>query len=434
MTTSNKDCFVYITLPGQTEQVLAGRFEVVATSEGNVGRFVYGRSYRERRDAVEIDPYILTLPSAVRRFEIATHGGIFPALRDAAPDSWGREVINRTVGGNLDEIGYLLNSPDDRAGALGFGLGQQPPAPKRNFNQTISLPDLISTAEAIAERSNNIAATPLVQQIERLQLVGTAMGGARPKAVIEDNDGLWLAKFPRKDDPFDMQLAECAMLNLAGECDIRAPISKIIKVGGKNVIFVKRFDREKTVEGYLRHRMISGLTILRASESATDRSRWSYLLLADEVRRLDADFGKSLPELFRRMVFNALITNSDDHPRNHAMINDGSGWRLSPAYDLTPTPMIATEGRELALTVGSVGRLATRDNIISGAGRFGLRAEEAEAIVAKIHTIVSNRWYDICRKVGVSEGDCSRMRTAFVYDGFGHNPEPLAVLGSNRLS
>lgn len=96
--------------------------------------------------------------------------------------------------------------------------------------------------------------------------------------------------------------------------------------------------------------------------------------------------------------------------------------------------MIATEGRELALTVGSVGRLATRDNIMSGAGRFGLRAEEAEAIVAKIHTIVSNRWYDICRKVGVSEGDCSRMRTAFVYDGFGHNPEPLAVLGSNRLS
>lgn len=429
MTTSNKGCFVYITLPGQTEQVVAGRFEVETTRQGNVGRFVYGRSYRERPDAVEIDPYNLTPITATRRFEIATHGGIFPALRDAAPDSWGREVINRTVGGNLDELGYLLNSPDDRAGALGFGIGQQPPAPKRNFNRTISLPDLLSIAEAIAERSNNIPASPLAQQIEHLQLVGTAMGGARPKAVIEDNDGLWLAKFPRKDDPFDVQLVECAMLSLAAECDIRVPPSKIVEVGGKNVIFVKRFDREKTDKGYLRHRMISGLTILRASESATDRSRWSYLLLADEVRRFDAAFAKSLPELFRRMAFNALITNGDDHPRNHAMINDGSGWRLSPAYDLTPTPMIATEGRELALTVGSAGRWATRDNVVSGAGRFGISAEDAEAIVEKLRTKVSTRWYDVCRKTGVSEADCGRIRSAFVYAGFGHNPAPLTVLG-----
>jgi serine/threonine-protein kinase HipA len=421
--TTSKGCYVYITLPGQTEHVVAGRFEI----EKDVGRFVYARSYKDRADAVEVDPNYLVPVRTERAFEIATHGGIFPPLRDAAPDSWGRAVIDRTVEGQLDEIGYMLNSPDDRAGALGFGNGPQPPAPKRDFNRTIALGDLLNVADAIAKRQK-LPDTALVKQVERLHLIGTAMGGARPKAVIEDEEGLWLAKFPRENDGYDIPLVERAMLELAQVCGINVPRSKIAKVGDKRVLFVKRFDREKTEKGYLRHRMIGGLTILRASEKATERDRWSYLLLADELRRLDADHAKSRIELFRRAAFNALISNTDDHPRNHAMINDGSGWRLSPAYDLTPTPMVGMEVRNLAMTVGARGRGATRDNLLSASARFGLDAPAAETVLDGIRDAVSTRWYDICRKTGVTEVDCEQIRSAFVYEGFSRTAEPLKVL------
>jgi serine/threonine-protein kinase HipA len=180
--------------------------------------------------------------------------------------------------------------------------------------------------------------------------------------------------------------------------------------------------------------MISGLTLLRASEHVTDRSRWSYPLLADEIRRLDREQLNSRIELYRRMVLNALITNSDDHPRNHALIADQNGWRLSPAFDLTPTPTIAVENRYLAMTVGTRGRLASRDNLLSQSERFGLKAEPAGAVIGQLRGIVENRWYPVCRAAGVNETDCEAIRSAFVHADFHLDvtqPEPPAAASTN---
>lgn len=406
-------CFVFITLPGQVNQVVAGRLDV---REDGV-RFVYARSYQDRADAVAIDPYDLHSISADVAFKTQEGEEMFPSLRDAAPDFWGRTVMNLVAGRDLTEIEYLMAAPDDRAGALGSGVDAQPPVPLRDFNRISDLPGLLHLAEMISE-CQETGTVASAEDAERFRRVKTSIGGARPKIVIEDDDGLWLAKLSRSSDEYDIPRVEKTMLDLAENCGICVPQSKIVNVGGKSVFFVKRFDREKTENGYLRHRLISGVTILRASSSVMDRGRWSYPLLADEVGKHASFASESLLELFRRMTFNALITNTDDHPRNHAMINDGSGWRLSPAYDLTPTPMFATEGRSLAMTIGSHGRLATRDNLLSECHRFGLDQDSAAAVVDQIQECVAGTWYGTCRKNGVTEVDCGRIRSAFDYEGF----------------
>lgn len=410
-------CYVYVTLPGRTNPVVAGRLDVAPTRDGGqVGRFVYGKSYLARPERVAIDPTRLAvLDGSVR--QNAGASPIFPSLRDAAPDRWGRLVIEREYGGELDELGYLLNSPDDRAGALGFGLSPEPPAPLRKFNRTLQLPELLDAADVLLAggAGDDRAVT---RQVEKLQLLGTSMGGARPKTVVEDDEGLWLAKFSRPDDAWDNPRVEHAMLELAAEVGLSPARSKVVQVGGRPVLFVKRFDRERVEGGYLRHRMISAVTFLDASETSSDRSRWSYPLLADELRRTDIDQLASRREVFRRMTFNALISNVDDHPRNHALIADVRGWRLAPAYDLVPTPMVAQDGRTLAMQVGSHGRVGTRDNLLTECARFGLDREEASRVVDDMRTAVSNRWYAACRGTGVSPDDCERIRSAFVYPGF----------------
>ncbi len=224
--------------------------------------------------------------------------GLFGALRDAGPDYWGRRLIERHLGAaQLNEMDYLLHSPDDRAGALGFGLNQQPPAPKRDFNKTLSLARLQKIADAIVDEEDRPDDAE-VAQVEELLLVGTSMGGARPKAVVEDTDGLWIAKFNRKDDKWNNARAEHAMLMLARACGITTAESKVIVVGGRDVLMVKRFDRERADGGYLRARMLSGLTLLRAEEGHDTRDRWSYVLLVEELRRVSANPGVMLPNCF----------------------------------------------------------------------------------------------------------------------------------------
>ena len=157
--------------------------------------------------------------------------------------------------------------------------------------------------------------------------------------------------------------------------------SKLVTVGGRTALLVKRFDREKVAAGYLRSRMISALTLLRTNDSSQSMEKWSYPALAEELRRASAEPKRDAQELFRRMCFNALISNTDDHPRNHALIAKDKDWRLSPAYDLTPVPQISLEERDLAMICGDQGRIANAKNLMSQSGRFLLSNEEANAIV-----------------------------------------------------
>jgi serine/threonine-protein kinase HipA len=406
---------VYITLPRATSAVTAGKFVLDRNRAGDpLGRFVYGRSYAENAQAVPIDPVELKLADTT--YETVLLNGVFGALRDSSPDFWGRRVIEKHAGKpQLGEMDYLLQSADDRAGALGFGLNNVPPAPLRKFNQTIDLAKLQELAEALVK--DEIPSDPAAPQVQELLLLGTSMGGARPKAVVQDDEGLWVAKFNRPDDRWNNTRVEHAMLRLARKCGINAAESRIETVGGKDVLLIKRFDRGKTDGGYTRARMISGLTVLRAGETVDARARWSYVILAEELRRIVAEPKKDAQELFRRMCFNAMISNLDDHPRNLAIIAPDQHWKLSPAYDLTPSPVVAQERRDLAMQVGGQGRFANEKNVLSEHARFLLDKEAAEKITADMGEAVRH-WYDMARGCGVSENDAETIRGAFLYPGF----------------
>jgi serine/threonine-protein kinase HipA len=424
----SEECFVYITLPGQTDPVTAGRYQLDTGRQGMaVGQFVYGRSYLSRNDRVEFDPVELKLQVPV--FRTTKLRGNFGALRDSSPDSWGRKLIEKRLGNvTPTEMEFLLNSPDDRAGALGFGLNVQPPAPARKFNRTLDLAKLIELADQMVAAEDPEAPKPAgvdAEQAEALLRAGTSMGGARPKATVEDDDALWLAKFTHRDDRWNNPRVEHAMLALARNCGISCAESRMTTVGDRDVLLVKRFDRHKTEKGYMRSRMVSGLTLIDADDSpdtADKRQKWSYLLLADEIRRAaSGNQAKDLPELFRRVCFNALISNTDDHPRNHAVVAKDTTWSLSPAYDLTPNPMIALERRDLAMAFGDWGRYANRTNLLSQCERFLVSKEEAARMIDGMIETINSSWYATARQAGVSGRDCELIRGAFVYEGFGYD-------------
>lgn len=421
---ASRECFVYVQLPGALEPVVCGRFERERTRTGGfVGRFVYGRSYRERPDAVPLDP--IRLPLAPTVYRTARLEGVFGALRDASPDAWGRRVIERIAGRPLDEVDFLLESPQDRAGALSFGRGPVPPAPVRDFNRVVLLEELRRAAALIEEGPEG---EPLPPQIVDLLDPGSSLGGARPKNVVEDDQGLWIAKFPQRGDRWNNAAVEAAMLALARRCGIRVPEVRVEAVGAESVLLVKRFDRERVADaagdsGYLRHRMVSALTVLDAEDSATDRRNWSYVLLADELGRWSSRARQDREELFRRMVLNALITNVDDHPRNHALVAPGRDWHLAPAYDLTPNARQGSEGRRLAMECGILGRVATRENLVSQAPRFGLLADEANAAIEEMRKIVTRFWRAEVLRNGGSERDCQAIEPAFVFPGFEYTAE-----------
>lgn len=411
--TSEREAYVYIQLPGALEMVPAALLRVQILSDGaQIGRFRYGDRYLQRQDAVALDPFQLPLDKRV--YEFTRLKGIPGAVRDASPDAWGRRVIEHKLerdAGDLHEIDYLLHGPQDGAGYLSFGLNAKPPAPKRQYNRTYQLAELIAATQAIEE--GRPVAAQLLEQLEP----GTSMGGARPKATIEDEKRLWLGKFPANGDRFNMQRVEYATLELARRCGLNVTQARLKTIGEDDVLMLQRFDREYTEKGYLRFGLVSGLTVLDCGDSHLDRDRWSYPLLADNLRRWSDKPETDCAELFLRMVFNAAVTNNDDHPRNHALLHREKGWRLSPAYDLTPTPVVSLERRDLALTVGNYGRTASIYNLASQAGRFGLSVGEARVEINRVVDVV-RQWREIFLACGVSAQDVDRVAPAFLPECF----------------
>jgi serine/threonine-protein kinase HipA len=290
-------------------------------------------------------------------------------------------------------------------------LKADPPAPRRQYNRTHQLADLIEAAEAIEEGKR--VPVHILEQLEP----GTSMGGARPKATIEDGDRLWLGKFPEKGDRCNLQRIEYATLELARRCGINACQTRLQAVAGKDVLMLERFDRLYTEKGYLRFGFVSGLTILDCEDSYLERERWSYPLLAENLRRWSEQPERDCVELFRRMVFNAAVTNNDDHPRNHAVLHRDQGWCLSPAYDLVPAPVVSLERRDLALTVGNYGRTASVYNLLSQCTRFGLSADAARKEINQIANVVRG-WGEYFFASGVSAQDVEYIAPAFLPDCF----------------
>jgi len=347
-------------------------------------------------------------------FEFTQLGGIPGALRDAAPDAWGRRVIEHKLErgpADLEEVDYLLHGPQDGAGYLSFGLKAEPPAPGRRYNRTHQLGELIAAAQAIEEGGR--VAAHVLEQIEP----ATSLGGARPKATIEDGQRLWLGKFPARGDRFNLQRIEFATLELARRCGLNVTQARLQPVGRSEVLMLQRFDREHTEGGYLRFGLVSGLTMLDCGDSHLNRDRWSYPLLADNLRRWCDRPQADCTELWRRMVFNAAVTNNDDHPRNHAPLRRAQGWRLSPAYDLVPAPVVSLERRDLALTIGSHGRTASIYALLSQAGRFGLSGDEARQEIDGIVAVV-RQWREVFLACGVVAKDIEYIAPAILPECF----------------
>ena len=411
--TFERQAYIYVQLPGTLDTVPAALLKVEKLRDGTfVGRFRYGDRYLERKEAIAFDPFKLPLGSVVHEFTKLK--GIPGAVRDAGPDAWGRRVIEHKLErspGDLEEIDYLLNGPQDGAGYLSFGLKLEPPAPKRRYNRTHQLAELIEVAEAIEEGKR--VPVHLLEQLEP----GTSMGGARPKATIEDDHRLWVGKFPEKADRCNVQRIEYATIELARRCGIAACNARIEPIGGRDVLMVERFDREHVESGYLRFGLVSGLTLLDCDENYLDREHWSYPLLADELRRWSEKPDEDRVELFRRIVFNAAVTNNDDHPRNHAVRRTARGWRLAPAYDLVPAPLVSLERRDLAMTIGAHGRTASVYNVLSQCERFGLTTESAKKEIEKIIGTLQT-WRDHFRACGVSAKDVEYIAPAFLPDCF----------------
>ncbi len=410
--------------------------QLTLTEEGErllASSFAYGLNYLKRPDALEIDPISLSLGDrdAVRAKRILPASGLtfFGGIRDAAPDSWGRRVIEaklRVPPNSLAESQYLLHAGSERVGALDVRLtAQDGPSPGRAGWHSLS--HLMEAAERVDEGQ------PIPAHLEIIFIDGTALGGARPKVTVRDPQGvLWLAKFSSRQDRFDVPGIECAALRLAKEAGLTVPAVNVQILGGRKIMLIRRFDRfwsapnalpdlhadlltlgpgESRVERRLG--FVSGLTFLACDE--TESRGKSYAELAQAVRRhCHPDvIRQNNEELFMRMVYNILVSNDDDHLRNHGFIWDPRlpGWRLSPLYDVLPRPSVASE-RYLHLGVGPKGRLATLDNALDAHEMFTISKAKSCALIAKVWR-VTREWRTHFDVFGVAPADMDEIASAF---------------------
>ncbi|MGE4242030.1 type II toxin-antitoxin system HipA family toxin [Ramlibacter sp.] len=420
MAVDERSCYVYIQLPGDWEWVPCASLRVKALGSGAFeGTFTYGKRYLQRGNVVALDDY--HLPLSDRPHRITKRKGIPGAVRDASPDAWGRRVIQARLQrpeADLAEMEYLLHGPDDGAGNLRFGLTVEPPGPSRMYNRTHHLETLVDAARQVEEGGR-----PPHEVLEQME-PGTSMGGARPKVAVEDGERIWLCKLPEKGDRHNMQRIEFATLELARAAGLRVCAARLQPIAGGEVLMLQRFDREWDSERqrYARFGFVSALTVLDAEDGHTGRDRWSYLLLADELRRWSSHPSADQEELYRRMVFNAMVTNNDDHPRNHALLRTRGGWRLSPAYDIVPVPLLSQEKRDLALEAGRFGRAASLYNLLSRPEVFGLTREAARQQIEALLAVVSD-WKRLFRANGVDARSIEMLEQAILPASF-YRTEP----------
>lgn len=405
---------VFIHLPGETQAVPAGRLTMIERGlQVQASTFAYGRRYVTRANALPVDPIALALLPARNDEERAPAGGLalFGALRDATPDAWGRRVIEnrlRAPPNGLPESVYLDHAGPHRTGALDVRESPTSPPAGGALPAVVDLRHLLDAAARIEEDE------PVPAHLEAFFAGGPSVGGARPKAVVTVDGGEWIAKFPARDDPFNVPLVERATLELAREAGLAVPRTRMeMLADGRRVMLIERFDREPLDHGMGRRHMVSALTLLALHEQQSPDSSYAAISDAIGMHGVSGQIAPDRNELFARMVFNILVSNDDDHLRNHAFLFDAEagGWRLSPLYDVVPKPQLARE-RMLHLSVGPQGRSARLDNALTGAGRFGLLPPDAARIIDRVVRVVRN-WREIFEGLGVPVRDCDQVASAF---------------------
>lgn len=395
-----REAFVWIWLPGQTSPVVAGRIR----AQGNQYVFTYGRSYLEREDAIPI--YAPELP--LRRGPIRPEPPleIAGALRDAAPDAWGRRVIAyRLFAGRgamredkldeLDELTFLLLSGSNRIGALDFQPSSREYVPREAL--PASLEQLVAAAESV-ERG-----LPLAPGLADALLHGTSIGGAMPKAQIRGGNSQYIAKFLYPSSvPYNLVKAEFVAMRLAGLAGLDVATVRLTRCLDNDVLLVKRFDRHRTEEGVTRRAMVSALTLFGLDERLAAHASYEYL--ADILRARAVAPKETLVELFSRLTFNILSGNTDDHARNHAVFWDGNHLALTPAYDICPQPRIGREASQ-AMRIRGRERRAQLSLCLAAAPKFLLSEERAIAIMRRQIAAISQNWEAVCNEARLGIAD-----------------------------
>ncbi len=401
--------FTYIYLPGQTIATPAGKLEIVEDGRNSYSTFQYGRRYLQNPDRIAIDAVNLPLPTS-SNFIYRTQEDfiLFGGIRDASPDGWGRHLLEREKNKlQLAEADYLLLAGEQRVGALAFGRDLSGPLRRdREFEgKTIRLQDLLKDAQRVDSEEQ------LLPEHQRFFVRGSSLGGARPKASVIWNGEWWLAKFARQDDRYDIVRTEYATMMLAKKCGLNVPEVHLEHVLDKDVYLIKRFDRLGKADGgeSTRQHFHSALTMLNAHESESKNR--SYEDIADILRQKSAIPEEDCRELFRRMVFNILVNNTDDHLRNHGFLNIADFWNLSPLYDVVPQIQIGLD-RDMAIGVGLQGRAANLKNALSNCNAFYLRQDQAKVEIKKLIEVVSN-WRHHFKACGFTARQIDKLAGCF---------------------
>ncbi|MDN5745049.1 MAG: HipA domain-containing protein [Nocardioidaceae bacterium] len=421
MTSSTSDpdsVYVWTWLPGTTEPVAAGAIRRV----GDRLHFGYARSYLERHDAISL--YAPELPVEPGWIEPRPGLTIAGAIRDGSPDAWGRGVIEARLGvdeNSLTEQRYMLASGTNRLGAIDF---QERPDVYVPRVDGASLDEL---HEAAARLQDGLELSP---SLADALIHGTTIGGARPKVLIRDEDGVdWIAKLSSSSDKvFSVPNAEGASLELARRAGLTVPDSPIGTSLGREVLLVRRFDREPDGR---RHHVVSGLTMAQEDEHA---ARYvTYPALLDVLREHGDSATTPGRDLFERIAFNIAISNSDAHARNHAAFWDGQALRLTPAYDLAPGPRsgeTATQVMSYTRTIdGLPGERASNfATLVDHCGVYDLETADAREIVDRIVDVIETEYEDAAEMNRMPSGDRARMfGRQFVNPGTLHGYRDPAV-------
>jgi len=401
-----QEAYVWIWLPGEIEPVVAGRLYDAGESPQRYF-FTYGRSYLAHPKAIPLSPFELPL----QRGEQEPKGmNIMPAcLRDGAPDAWGRRVLENQYGETgLAEIDYFLLSRSDRIGALDFQLSSSEYVARESG--PAQLEQLLEAVEMVEKRQ------ALPAELERALFRGTSVGGARPKALVEQGEKQLIAKFSMSSDTYDIVKAEFVAMKLAEKCGLNvAPVS-LQRSMNKDVLLVERFDRVMSGNNRVRQHMLSALSMLLLDPMEARYA--SYLEFADLIRQRFVDPQASLRELFARLCFNILMGNTDDHARNHAAFWDGENLSLAPAFDICPQSRAGGEVSQAMAIGGHRGNQSTLDNARFVCQHFMLSRDEATDLIDRQLKIVKTEWNSVCDVAELAQGERDRLWEGAVLNPF----------------
>ncbi len=395
------EAFVWIWLPEEITPVVAGRLE----ADHDRVQFNYGKSYLERINdqPAAIPIYEPELPLQAGVLPLPKGLNIHGCIRDAAPDAWGRRVILNKLMGRagaatdtavLDELTFLLESGSDRIGALDFQPSPTEYIPRSVDN--VSMQELIDSAERV-ERGE-----PLTAELDQALIHGSSIGGARPKALIEDLGRKYIAKFSSTTDLYSVVKAEFIAMRLAATAGLNVAPVTLVKAANKDVLLIERFDRQPKDGKWSRRAMVSALTLFGLDDMMARYA--SYETLAEIIRHRFTEPKNTLRELYSRLVFNILCGNTDDHARNHAAFWNGESLSLTPAYDICPQGRTGNEASQAMLITGN-NNMSELKTCLQAARHFLLSESSARNIFAHQIDVIENNWSAICEEAELSEVD-----------------------------